>query len=191
MWDIYDDPDRRRPGTPPTAPPMTPAVPANGGDVLGGIGGILGTSGAAGDDGADPWNWTPPQYTGGYGYEVPELNLPDFVAPDSETLLNEPGYQFRLGEGTRALEQSAAARGTLRTGGSLKDLINYGQAAASQEYENAFGRAVQAYRIANEPLFMRWQELVNRNRFGSQQRFDDWWRRQDDEYRREALAAGM
>lgn len=49
-------------------------------------------------------------------------------------LETSPGYQFRLGEGVKALERSAAARGTLLTGGALKGLERYAQDYASNEY---------------------------------------------------------
>jgi hypothetical protein len=51
-------------------------------------------------------------------------------------LENTPGYQFRLGEGLKALERSAASRGTLLTGGTLKGLQKYAQDVASTEYGN-------------------------------------------------------
>jgi hypothetical protein len=49
-------------------------------------------------------------------------------------LEQSPGFQFRLGEGLKALERSAAARGTLLTGGTLKGLQRYAQDYASGEY---------------------------------------------------------
>jgi len=52
----------------------------------------------------------------------------------------DPGYKFRLDQGTQALERSAAARGGLLSGGTLKDLTDYQQGSASQEYGNAFNR---------------------------------------------------
>lgn len=52
----------------------------------------------------------------------------------------DPGYSFRLSEGMKALQNSAAARGTLLSGNTLKGIQNYGQEAASQEYNNAFNR---------------------------------------------------
>ncbi len=52
----------------------------------------------------------------------------------------DPGYAFRLNEGTQALERSAAARGGLLSGGTLKDLTAYSQGMASQEYNNAYNR---------------------------------------------------
>ena len=69
-----------------------------------------------------------------------------FSAPSGQDVLNaDPGYQFRLDQGTGALQNSAAARGVLNTGGTLQDLINYGQGAASQEYGNAYARDLGTY----------------------------------------------
>jgi hypothetical protein len=52
----------------------------------------------------------------------------------------DPGYGFRLSEGQKALERSAAARGGLISGGALKAATRYGQDMGSQEYTNAFNR---------------------------------------------------
>lgn len=52
----------------------------------------------------------------------------------------DPGYAFRLSEGMKALENSAAARGGLLSGSTLKGVTRFGQDAASQEYQNAFNR---------------------------------------------------
>jgi len=47
-----------------------------------------------------------------------------------------PGYQFRLGEGVKALERGAAARGGLLSGRQQKALTQFGQGMGSQEYSN-------------------------------------------------------
>lgn len=52
----------------------------------------------------------------------------------------DPGYAFRMAEGTKALERSAAARGRVLGGAQLKALARYGQGLGSQEYQNAFER---------------------------------------------------
>lgn len=52
----------------------------------------------------------------------------------------DPGYAFRLQEGQKALERSAAARGTLASGGTLKALARYSQGVASDEFGKAFER---------------------------------------------------
>lgn len=68
-----------------------------------------------------------------------------FVLPTGQAALEQdPGYQFRIDQGLKSLEQSAAAKGMLRTGGSLKNIQDFGQRAASQEYQNAVDRALAA-----------------------------------------------
>lgn len=57
-----------------------------------------------------------------------------------QDLTDDDGYQFRLDQGSKALERSAAARGTLLSGAGLKAVQDYGQNAASQEYMNAYNR---------------------------------------------------
>ncbi len=54
--------------------------------------------------------------------------------------MTEPGYEFRVGEGMRALERSAAAKGLLGSGGFGRKAIRYGQDYASQEYQNVYNR---------------------------------------------------
>ena len=56
---------------------------------------------------------------------------------------SDPSYQFRFGEGQRALESSAAAKGGYFSGNTGLALQNYGQQAASQEYGNEFNRYLQ------------------------------------------------
>lgn len=52
----------------------------------------------------------------------------------------DPGYAFRMQEGQKALERSAAAKGGLMNGGFAKALTQYGQDMGSQEYQNAYNR---------------------------------------------------
>ena len=52
----------------------------------------------------------------------------------------DPGYAFRMSEGMKALERSAAARGGLMSGATMKGIQRYGQDLASQEFTNAFNR---------------------------------------------------
>lgn len=62
----------------------------------------------------------------------------------------DSGYAFRLSEGQKALERSAAARGGLLSGATGKALTRFGQEMGSQEYTNAFNRyqAERAARLA-------------------------------------------
>lgn len=118
-----------------------------------------------------PWTkaFTPPQGVGGapqpfqgvgsfqYGFQPPDairaqqiaapekFSYADFAMPTAETMQQDPGYAFRQREGQRALETAAAAKGVLRTGGTLKDILSFGQDLASQEYGNAYNRSRDVY----------------------------------------------
>lgn len=64
----------------------------------------------------------------------------------------DPGYAFRLSEGQKALDASAAARGGLISGNALRGAVNYGQQMGSQEYTNAFNRYQQERAAKLQPL---------------------------------------
>jgi hypothetical protein len=53
----------------------------------------------------------------------------------------DPGRALRLSEGMKALDRTAAARGGLLSGATLKGALRFGQDLASQEFQNAFNRA--------------------------------------------------
>ena len=65
---------------------------------------------------------------------------PAELASEQFNFQADPGYAFRLSEGMKALERSAAARGGLLSGGAGKAFQRYGQDLASQEYGSAFDR---------------------------------------------------
>jgi len=71
----------------------------------------------------------------GYGqYATAEFTPDQFLAGQ------DPAYAFRMDEGLKALDQTAAARGGLLSGNALQAAQTYGQGLASQEYQNAFTR---------------------------------------------------
>jgi len=79
---------------------------------------------------------------------LPELVEASRYTPfGMEQFQADPGYGFRLKEGLRALESSAAARGGLLSGNTMRGITRYGQGLASDEYTNAFNR-YQAERAA-------------------------------------------
>lgn len=51
-----------------------------------------------------------------------------------------PGYQFRMDEGLRGVENSAAARGLLGSGGTLKDIVRFSQGVAADDFNQQFNR---------------------------------------------------
>jgi len=76
-----------------------------------------------------------------------------FYAPFSQTdWKQDPGYAFRLKEGTKALNASAAARGGLISGNALRAATAYGQDMGSQEYTNAFNRYYSERSNMMDPL---------------------------------------
>lgn len=66
--------------------------------------------------------------------------MADYKPFDMATFQQDPSYQFRMDQGLKAIQRSAAARGNQLGGSTLGALQNYGQNAASQEYQNAFNR---------------------------------------------------
>jgi len=68
------------------------------------------------------------------------IPMTDYTKFGMDQFQQDPGYAFRLAEGQKALDRSAAARGGLISGGALKAAQRYGQDMGSQEYMNAFNR---------------------------------------------------
>lgn len=135
-----------------------------GNNVPGGGGGNGGVAGAGngniGPQGPNGTNNLPPGYTigdltGGGKYPLSSFNAPGinkpwttaFNAPDLNDT-NDPGYSARMKMGTDAILRNKAAEGTLRTGGALKDLTQFGQDYASNEYDKVYGRALGEYNNA-------------------------------------------
>lgn len=69
-----------------------------------------------------------------------KFTLADFEA--------DPGYNFRLSEGIKALDRSASSRGGLFSGAQGKDLVRYGQNVGSAEYAGAYERYQNEYQNA-------------------------------------------
>jgi hypothetical protein len=93
--------------------------------------GIGGTKGAPGYG-----KYASAEFGGVKGFDPASL-MQGFTAKDFQA---DPGYAFRMSEGMKALERSAAARGGLLSGATLRGTQRYGQDLASQEYQNAFNR---------------------------------------------------
>ena len=79
-----------------------------------------------------------------FGDLTRRFSLEDFQA--------DPGYQFRLAEGQKALDRGAAARGLWNSGRQMKALTRFGQDTASNEFGNAYNR----FRLDNSDIFNRY-----------------------------------
>ena len=84
--------------------------------------------------------------------------LPELIAASKykpftyEDFVVDPGYRFRLQEGLKALDRSAAARGGLLSGNHLRGVTQFGQNLASEEYGNAFNRYNIGFQNRLNPL---------------------------------------
>jgi len=63
-----------------------------------------------------------------------------------EDYASGPAHDFLMREGSRAIENSASARGIAQSGNTLKDLTQYGQDLAATHYQQAFDRYNQGVR---------------------------------------------
>lgn len=67
-------------------------------------------------------------------------NVGQMLTPGFKFNPTDPSYAFRLQQGIQAGDRSAAANGSLLSGGQQKALSDYGQNAASTEFSNEFAR---------------------------------------------------
>lgn len=67
-------------------------------------------------------------------------NVGKMLTPGFQFSPTDPSYNFRLNQGIQAGDRSAAANGSLLSGGQQKALSDYGQNAASTEYGAEFNR---------------------------------------------------
>jgi HPt (histidine-containing phosphotransfer) domain-containing protein len=85
-----------------------------------------------------------------------------FSSPTANDMTIDPGYQFRLNQGLQALQNSAAARGGLLSGGTAKAINDYAGGSASQEYGNVYNRALQNYNTNYNTFTNDQSNLFNR-----------------------------
>lgn len=112
-------------------------------------------------------------------YTPPTFTEP-FVAPTADSLSTDPGYQARLAATQRGAERTAAARGSILSGGFVGETLprKLGE-FASNEYGNAFRRAFDTYQqrygqfsdaAAREAEAFRTNETGKLNQFSTRYR---------------------
>lgn len=69
----------------------------------------------------------------------------------------DPGYNFRLQEGQKAIDRSLGARGKVFSGEALTDAQNFGQGLADQTYNDAYNR----WRAGQQDIYSRYANLSN------------------------------
>jgi hypothetical protein len=76
-----------------------------------------------------------------------------FQAPTLAQAEQTPGYQFQLQQGTNAINENAAANGTLMSGNTGKALQQYGQNLGQTAYQQTYQNALNSY-MANYQSLM-------------------------------------
>lgn len=114
-----------------TGPGSTLSIPGISGTVN--VPGITSTTGTASTN-LGTFGSLMSQYPGG-----------NFEAPTAEQAAESPGEQFALKTGEGAMEASAAANGSLLTGGTMSALDQFGQNMATTDYNNVYNQALQSY----------------------------------------------
>ncbi len=98
--------------------------------------------------GSTPSPYVNPTWGGGPAPTGPSLT--NFTAPTLTELQGSPGYQSRLEAGLQAKNRSAAAQGSVLSGGTQQELARYGQDYASNEYGNLFGQKLAGVQANNQ-----------------------------------------
>ena len=64
---------------------------------------------------------------------------------DPSQVANDPAFQFRMQQGNEAIQNSAASRGLLSSGNTLKDLTSFGSGTAAQFENQDFNQALSQF----------------------------------------------
>lgn len=152
-------------------------------------------------------------------YQTPAWTGGDFKAPTMAEVQGEAGYQTGLNSGIQARDRSAAAKGSVLSGGQQVALTRYGTDYGATKYGESYGRAFDAYKTrygqfqdsaasslasrgVNETSFQNDQA---NNLTGYNTRYTsylndilnrrnaetDWWNRQQDTIHNSLTAAGL
>lgn len=99
--------------------------------------------------------------------EPPEMKWQMAANPSAvsnQFMVRDPGYQFRLNEGQRNLENSAAARGGMMSGNFLKATTKFGQEYGANEFANIanrYGQLSGVGQTTNQNLASAGQNFAN------------------------------
>ncbi len=95
-------------------------------------------------------------FNGGFGGMIAPYTQ-NFSAPTAAQAEAQPGYQFSRDQGLQAIDRSAAAKGTLLTGGNLKDLAGFAGGIASTNYNQLYNQNANTFGI-NRDIFYHSQD---------------------------------
>ena len=86
-----------------------------------------------------PYN-TAGQSALGVASDLSGANGPDAATAAMANFQTDPGYQFQMQQGLRAVDAGAASQGMLRSGATLKAEDTFGQGLAEQDFTNYYNR---------------------------------------------------
>ncbi len=104
-------------------------------------------------------NLNPYLAAGRYGVDslrtqfMPGGQLAQQFSFDPSQIKNNPNYQFVLQQGTDAVQKSAAAKGGLFSGGTMKALDQYSQGLATQTINDAYAQSLSTFQTNHNNLF--------------------------------------
>jgi hypothetical protein len=84
------------------------------------------------------------------------------TAPDMSGFFNSPDYQFNLAEGSKAINNSAAARSGVLSGRAVKEGERYASGLASREFSGFMDRLYQQAGIGPQVLEQPLQQALMR-----------------------------
>jgi len=87
----------------------------------------------------------------------------DYGSFDADSVFEfmDPSYEFRKQEGLNAIESSASAGGRVQSGATQKAMVRYAGDTASQEYGNAYQRALSAYQARRQSAMDKYNVDAN------------------------------
>ncbi len=125
-------------------------VPGQGGQTLGQMAGV---------------GFSPNAQNGVASFNAPGLLAPytkEFQGTDINTILNAPAFQADQANGIDELGRSAAAHGTLLTGGFGKDLMKYSMGLGLGELNNQFNRDLSTFGTNRDTFYGNQNNAFNK-----------------------------
>lgn len=79
-----------------------------------------------------------------------------FEKPTLDEAKQEPGFDLAVQMGNQGIQNSAAGRGLLRSGGTLKDILQWNQNFGNQNYQNVYNRDLNAWSANTSGAMNNW-----------------------------------
>lgn len=89
-------------------------------------------------------------------YQFTPFSYDSYTPLTADQAAQTPGYAFGAQQGRDAIQTSAAAKGNVLSGATLKDLFSWGDQFAGQNYQNAETQNENVYNINRGNAFNNW-----------------------------------